>query len=111
MSESQKRYGVAWQELHAERDQVCEAIIRNMRERSCTSSSCSQHCQHRFFDRQLQELLRSIDFALDALMNEKIGERVNTKPVRGTDDWSFDGRPLPLTISDSEAGLRPASTI
>jgi hypothetical protein len=98
MRDTQRSFTDGWYELHFEREEICEAMIRALRRRSCTTSCVRENCKHHRVERQLQERLREIDNALDALT----GEKVETSWKE--DEWL-------LSISDREAGLRPASNL
>jgi RNA polymerase-binding transcription factor DksA len=67
--------GLVWNRLHSEREQVCEALLRNARRSDQTNSEKpipSSYEQGR--DQILQTRLRLIDEALDRLITGKYGE-------------------------------------
>jgi RNA polymerase-binding transcription factor DksA len=74
--------GVVWNELHSEREQVCEAYLRNVQSKDqktidvCELGFSMTISDRRARDLQLQARLRLIDDALDRLMSGSYGDCV-----------------------------------
>jgi RNA polymerase-binding transcription factor DksA len=86
--------GLFWNRLHGEREDICEALVKN-------SDSVSERRE------QLQARLRKIDDALDRLMSGSYGNC--SKCGRSIDDAKLDMDPALATCSDcSKGGLSGA---
>ena len=66
--------GAVWHQLHSEREDLCETLLRNVEKAGFGSGCLSDEIDTRTCDQQLQARLRLIDDALDRLMNGTYGE-------------------------------------